>query len=329
MPKTKTKTKKAEKGKSEVNEMAEAFLLNLEKDETVIKKRLARYYKQEESFLKKEISNYYAEYGENGVIEFRKLMESASPMLRQQIFEEWETFIRLHPEYAELSPIRGSIYRLNRLEALQDNIHLQQLRIAENERALMMEHFESEANEAFKMWGDILATGPGSIPTGFWETCWVGKMDFVDSIKKNKIKISDFLQQDLAAGFARGDSYRRLTDKLIERFDKVSRRDAYRLVYTSGTHVYAQANAAACRPYFLNYHFSTVGDSKVCPICAALHGQSFRFSDRQTGVNFPPMHPFCRCSFEVDYDHDAFIEEYTKQHTREQAEQVAQKFEVR
>ena len=34
-------------------------------------------------------------------------------------------------------------------------------------------------------------------------------------------------------------------------------------------------------------------------ICQNLDGEVFKVEERETGVNFPPMHPYCRSSFEI------------------------------
>ena len=41
-------------------------------------------------------------------------------------------------------------------------------------------------------------------------------------------------------------------------------------------------------------------DGNACAICRALQGESFPIRDRMPGLNFPPMHPWCRCTFTID-----------------------------
>lgn len=62
---------------------------------------------------------------------------------------------------------------------------------------------------------------------------------------------------------------------------------------------------------FEQYEFSTVGDERTCPICGALEGKVFNIKDRQPGVNFPPMHPWCRCTFKIYVeDWDKWLNDY-------------------
>ena len=44
---------------------------------------------------------------------------------------------------------------------------------------------------------------------------------------------------------------------------------------------------------------------RTCDVCGGLDGQLFKLSDKQPGVNFPPLHPNCRCTtIAVDPDDD-------------------------
>ena len=47
----------------------------LEKDEESLKKRLSYYFDTEYRKLEKQIASYYQQYGENNVIQYRRLME--------------------------------------------------------------------------------------------------------------------------------------------------------------------------------------------------------------------------------------------------------------
>ena len=43
------------------------------------------------------------------------------------------------------------------------------------------------------------------------------------------------------------------------------------------------------------YEYVATLDERTCPVCGALDGRTFRLDDAKAGVNFPPMHPNCRC----------------------------------
>ena len=44
------------------------------------------------------------------------------------------------------------------------------------------------------------------------------------------------------------------------------------------------------------YQFIATWDERTCPVCGALDGKVFDRDDATVGVNYPPMHPNCRCT---------------------------------
>lgn len=315
------------------------LLKALEKDEEKIKKRLARLYLQDARDLEKEIALYYARYGVDGVIEFRKLLEAADPAQKEQIWQAWDRFIQAHPEYAHLTPARESIYRLNRLEAEQESIRLRAMESAARDEQIITEHL-SKVSERTRIGTDIrggafhkglaeIASRPGRVTAGdMWY--YAKNLDIKGLLVNDREKMAQYLNTDFAQGIARGDSYRRMAKALSERLQKVSRTQAYGIIYTEGTHVHAEASLESIKADFTEYSFSTYNDNKVCKICRALedHGP-FRIAEAQAGVNFPPLHPFCRCRIEPHVsDWDKWMDDYVARHraTRAEAESVAADF---
>lgn len=315
------------------------LLKALEKDEEKVKKRLARLYLQDAQMLEKEIALYYQKYGEQGVIEFRKLLEAADPAQKEQIWKAWESFTVQNPEYARLTPQRENIYKLNRLEAEQESIRLRAMESAARDEKIITEHL-SKISERTRIGTNIrggafhktlaeIASRPGRV-TAADMSYYATEFGVRDYLIADREKMAKYLQTDFAQGIARGDSYRTMTKALSERLQKVSRKDAYGIIYTEGTHVHAEASMEAIKGDFEEYTFSTYNDDKVCKICRALedHGP-FKISDAQAGVNFPPMHPYCRCRIEPHVsDWDKWMDDYVARHsvTKTEAEQTAKLF---
>lgn len=44
------------------------------------------------------------------------------------------------------------------------------------------------------------------------------------------------------------------------------------------------------------YQFMATFDERTCPVCGSLDGKRFLVDDAKPGVNYPPMHPNCRCT---------------------------------
>lgn len=293
----------------------------MEKDEEKLKKRLSSYFDTEYRKLEKQIAAYYKQYGTDNVIQYRRLMEELPEEDKRLLIEQMDEFVAKYPEYAHLIPVRESVYKLNRLEGLQYSVRMQQLEIGAVENEQITAHLNRQAMRGADAAAETLGFGKNfysnnpDITKLFVNVSWSNGENFSERIWGNTSKLAYYLNTDIAQGIARGDSYDRLVKRLRKRFCDISRNDAYRLIYTEGTYVMAEATMQPFVEDFQKYRLSTVGDGKVCPICRGVAEETFDIADRQPGVNFPPLHPWCRCSWEIVVnDWDAWMEEYVRKH---------------
>ena len=302
----------------------------LEKDEVRLKKRLSSFYDTEFRKLDRQIAAYYKQYGTDHVIEYRRLLEELPLEDKRLLIEQMDVFAEKYPQYAHLMPVRESVYKLDRLEGLQYSIRMQQLEIGAVTQKEIREHLERQAlrggNAAAQAMGfgeNFYSMNP-DIVKQFVGAAWSNGENFSQKIWRNTEKLAGYLNTDIAQGFARGDSYEKLVRNLRQRFGKVSRKDAYRLIYTEGTYVMAEATMQPFIEDFEEYRLSTAADGKVCDLCRELAKKKFRIQDRQPGANFPPLHPWCRCTFTIEVeDWDKWIEDYENRHGNGQAEKTA------
>ena len=302
-----------------------------EKSEAALKKRLEKFYDAEFKRLDKEIAAYYQTYGYDNVIEYRRLLQSLSEEDRTLLMERMDDFAAKYPQYANLMPVRESIYRLDRLQGLQYSVFMTEAEIAGYTNEQIREHLIKLSQQGINYGMETLGFGKNfysindDIVRLFVDTPWCNGENFSTRIWNDTQKLAQYLNQDIAQGFARGESYERLVRNLRQRFGRVNRKDAYRLIYTEGTYVMAESSMQPFTEDFTKYRISTVGDSRVCPICRAMAERVFDISERQPGVNFPPFHPWCRCTFEIVVDDwDAWMDEYVAKHSggRKQAELI-------
>lgn len=289
---------------------------SLEKDEAALKRRLLGAYEREAAKLDKEIAAYYQKYGRDNVIEYARLFEQLDAEDIKLLIERMDDFAEEYPQYADLMPVRESVYRLNRLEGLKESVLLHQYEIGAITNAQLQEHL----SELYFTNSKAAAKAVGlkeneSILRNFVNTSWTGSKDYSERIWQNAEKLAEYLNGDISQGLARGDSYERLSQQVRSRFINVSKNDAYRLIYTEGTYVMNEAQAKVFEEDFEEYEYLTAGDGKVCSTCSALRGKRFKFSQREPGSNFPPMHPWCRCHHNpVVDDWDKWIDDYEKRH---------------
>lgn len=296
------------------------LMSQLEKDEAKLKQKLSDYYDLETKKYEKEIASYYQLYGEDNVIEYRKLMLSLSDEDKALLIEDMNEFAEKYPQYQHLMPVRESVYKLNRLEGLQMSTRMQQLRLGAIDNMALENHLRKQAERSVDAIAKELGFGEEfySMNPNIVETVinqqWADGKNFSERIWNNREKLANYLNDDFAKGIARGDSYEKLIKSLRQRFDNVSRNDMYRLIYTEGTFVMNESMIKPFEEDFEEYEFS-IADSRACGVCTALNGQKFRMQDRQPGVNFAPMHAYCRCSFTVVIP-DNFVEKYEQKYNR-------------
>lgn len=305
----------------------------MENDEEKLKKRLSSYYDAEYRKLEKEISSYFHKYGADNILEYRQLMQSLSDDDKKLLIERIDEFIGKYPEYEHLVPVRESIYKLNRLEGLQYSIRMQQYEIGAITNEELKKHLERQAMRGANAAAEAMGFGKNyyvnntDITKMFVNIPWSNGKNFSQRIWENAEKLSNYLNTDVAHALARGDSYDKIVRNLRKRFMDVSKSDAYRLIYTEGTYVMAESSMYPFTEDFEKYRLSTVGDGKVCSICSGVAQEVFDIKDRKPGVNFPPLHPWCRCTFTIEVDDwDKWMDGYEKKHGNGQAEKVAKRF---
>lgn len=90
------------------------------------------------------------------------------------------------------------------------------------------------------------------------------------------------------------------TDKLAHRIREVKQTEVWkskREARTKITEVSNQAHSDAYEEHGVKrYQFMATYDERTCPICGRLDGKKFKIEDKKVGVNYPPMHPNCRCT---------------------------------
>lgn len=300
----------------------------LEKDEKKLKEKLSKRYDVEQKRLENEIAAYYQRYGENNVIEYRKLMQELSDADRQLLMERMDDFAAKYPQYAHLMPVRESIYKLNRLEGLQANMLMHQLEIGAVDQEELQAHLEKVAlrsgNAAAEQmgFGKNFYTLSSDLVSKTINQQWADGKNFSGRIWNNRQKLANYLNNDFATAIARGDSYARCIKALGGRFSSVSRNDMYRLIYTEGTFVQNEAAITGFEDDFEQYKIS-IADSRACKICTALTDQEFDIKDRKPGVNFPPLHAWCRCSFTIEVaDWDKWMDDYVARHSKEPSNSI-------
>lgn len=281
----------------------EQWWANQDKADDKLQKRLEKYYRKTSQAIEKEIAYYFAQYGKNNVIEFRDLLKELSQDQRTMLYERMDDFAREYPEYQRLLPIRESVYKLNRLQALHYSMQVELLKLGAIEQAEFEKHLMATYGKNYKALmaelglGTSFATMSDTVIRNTIYTEWVQNQNFSSRIWNNKERMLEYMKREFRDGLARGDSFLEMSNAMRNRFG-VGAYEAKRLVYTESAFVLNQSHKTG----YLNagvtrYEFSAVLDRKTSRVCRDMDGEEFDFEQAEVGVNFPPLHTFCRSTF--------------------------------
>ena len=292
---------------------------NLEKDEAKLIEKLTQFYREESHKLGKEIAEYFARYGKDNVIEYRSLLTRLSSADRKLLYERFDDFIEKYPQYKHLTDVRKSIYKLTRLEGLNESIKLQQLEIGAKEVDRLHDYLVDLYGDTYYEMADSMGFGRTMLSFDkesaelLINKKWTQQKDYSDRIWENKSKLISYLTNDFKTSIIRGDSFNRVVKQMSERFVNRSRADIKRIVRTEGTRINNEAMMKTFDDSKLydEYEYVAVIDRKTSDVCKDLDGEIFKLKDREVGINFPPMHVNCRSSFSVVIPDD-YVDRYEK-----------------
>ena len=100
-----------------------------------------------------------------------------------------------------------------------------------------------------------------------------------------------------------GESLTKTSRKLAEQFE-VEKFHATTLIHTETAHIQAKADFAAYEELGAKeYKYLATLDYATCSVCQPLDGMVFKLSEAREGVNYPVMHPRCRCTTTINTDY--------------------------
>lgn len=126
---------------------------------------------------------------------------------------------------------------------------------------------------------------------------WKGS-NFSKRIWKNYTKVMpEVLTDVMFRSTALGYSYNRVERVLRDRFQGVVKSNIHRLVVTEMGHAAEQATKKFYKDSDIDqYQYLATLETHTCEVCAHLDGRIFYVKDEKEGINYPLIHPYCRCS---------------------------------
>lgn len=257
--------------------------------------------------LDKEISIFYARYAANESVS----MADARRLLRDAELEDFRMSL---DEFRDKALAGGfdkkleEVYlrsRISRLQALQTQVELRMMELFSSQRDVLRDHLQERYTDTYyrtvyavSQQADVASTFARIDPQTIERILavpWVGS-EFSSRIWADKDKLTRELMQTLSRGFVRGDSLGRMTKEFAQRMG-VSESRAATLIHTESAHMAAEAAEQGYRETGVqSYRFEAALDLKTCAVCGALDQREFPLAEHETGINYPPLHPRCRCT---------------------------------
>ena len=113
-----------------------------------------------------------------------------------------------------------------------------------------------------------------------------------------------------------GKSYSKIVKAMMneEPYKQMPRHDVNILVMTVASRILNEKKAIEFEKFYEVYQIVDASDENCCEYCKSMSKKIFRFKDRKVGVNFPPLHPWCRCTYDIIVpDEQEWIDNYVEQ----------------
>lgn len=195
------------------------------------------------------------------------------------------------------------VSRINRLQKLLGEIDNVQRYIARNELRKTTDLYKDVAKNAY--YGSIhqiqTQTGIGfsfneldeKLVEKLLAVPWNNK-NYKDRVWDNATELSNTLKDEVTQAVLTGKSEKLVIDEISNRFN-VGEFKAKRLVRTETAYINNEMEALSyIEADIEKYRFVAVLDIRTSHICREHDHKVYDVSKRQVGVNFPPLHPFCR-----------------------------------
>ena len=277
-------------------------------------RELQEIYDSSSSSVKKEIEAFLGLYSKDGELSLSDLRKILSRAELRQYRKDVDKYIETAKEIENTEASRQYQEEL-RKERQRKNVARQQaihtallfymmsLGIEEEKilKSSMADAYrQTYAHDAFDYQqytgkGETVRKPDDSQVNSVLRSRWVGS-NYSDRIWNDKRKLLSELETTLL----RGISMHRDADSIAFDISKnlgVSFRNARRLVTTEISYVQGEATKAMYKTYGVSrYQFVATLDDRTSEICRSTDGMVFNLRDAEVGINWPPLHSWCRSS---------------------------------
>lgn len=281
--------------------------------------RLLQAYEYALAEIKKEVNSFFQKYAEENKIPYanaRKRLTASERKGFNALLTEWYAIARemgLSESYQSYLKELGKKVYVSRMEEIEASIRFQIEKLKGNQHSWMSDLMRD--NYMFGYYNSYYNLAKG-VETGvkFTEldtnsieravrTRW-DKANYSERIWSDRDKLVRTLAQLIPQSFARGINSNDIA-RLLAKELGASQSRARTLVRTEINFICNQSTLDVYKAAGLDeYEYLATLDSKTSEICRSLDGQVFRVTQASVGINYPPMHPYCRSTTVAHFPDD-------------------------
>ena len=276
-------------------------------------------YKQSKAYLDKQINKIFDKFQRDYGLSERDARHVLKNMKDQKGLNELRKVLEARPNDPNIQRLLADLdspayaYRMKRLERLNDDLDRMRESIYHSEKSgsdafysdLMKDSYYKATFDLQQQTG--LAYSFSDLPETEIKRLqglkWTGEA-YSDRIWSNTGALASSVKDELLVSLMTGRSARATAQVIAERFE-VGQNKARRLVRTESAFFHNQMELLSYEDAEITkYKFVAVLDKRTSHICQQHDNKVYNTDDAVPGVNYPPLHPWCR-STTIAYDEDA------------------------
>ena len=275
-------------------------------------------YKQSKAYLDKQINKVFDKFQRDYGLSERDARHVLKNMKDQKDLNELRKVLEARPNDPNIQRLLADLdspayaYRMKRLERLNDDLDRMRESIYHSEKS-SSDVFYSDLMEDsyYKATFDLqqqtgLAYSFSNLPETEIKRLkalkWTGEA-YSDRIWSNTGALASSVKDELLVSLMTGRSVRDTSQAIAERFE-VGQNNARRLVRTESAFFHNQMELLSYEDAEITkYRFVAVLDRRTSHICQEHDNKVYDTDKAVPGVNYPPLHPWCR-STTIAHDDD-------------------------
>lgn len=268
-----------------------------EKQAEIVNNRIKKIYDKANKNIQRELDSVYRNYSKTTGLDVQKLKEL---LTKKETDKVWKTLKRQGLDQYVMNNYKS---RISRLEQIQAQIYAKAKQIYTKEEVEQRMCYKGVINDTYykTVYDTQMGTGyafgfsklDNHTINELLSERWSGK-NYSERIWTNTDALANQLSTIIGGALLSGQSIEKTSRQVRERF-KVAKYYSNRLVRTEVNYFNNEIDAKAYEEMGIDkYVFVATLDNRTSAICQSMDNKVFDYKKRQTGVNFPPMHPNCR-----------------------------------